>query len=159
MDMIARAMAASLVDNSGKIMVDKLPVRGAETGSAQITGNAIAAGFNAKAGSKGFRYLKHETRTGHSFLPISELKKAYHYYYTCSCPACADKKFAEKTLPANVYNANLITDINRGSMRLNADNLLYRHIPTGGAEITTIISAEFAPVGMAMFMKYRLNNG
>ena len=132
----------------------------ADVSAKAIAKGAVATGNGAMAGSRGFRYLKRETASDHDLeRQKSTSGSKVTTYYTCACDKCKDKQLAKKTFSDTVYNADLVNDIASGQIRVNPEGLVYKHFATGGNTITTTITANNVPLGMAMFMKYRLANG
>ena len=82
----------------------------------------------------------------------------YTYTYGCGCDN-AEFKYQSVTLPENAFAADItgITSTS-GTVSQNIDNgKIYTHIAVGEGQTTTVISMSDVKIGMALFMKYRLN--
>ena len=132
-----------------------------DTGARALAEGAFATGQSTIAGSKGFRYLKRESFEKHLFVrhtaPGAQANTTT-YWYTCSCQECSNKEYNKRTYPNKVYNANIADEINSGVIRINKNNMAYRHIPGNSKEpVTTTLTATNVPICEPIFMKYRLN--
>ncbi len=97
-----------------------------------------------------------EEPVGHQLTLVQDSN--YYYYYTCNCADCEGKRYQE----VGLNNTTSIMDISKitstGTVSTVIENeQVYQHIATNGAEVTTTIKIENAPMAMALFMKYRLN--